>query len=196
MTDGTIEVNPGQNQRVPKLDLPTDTGSPRRKAMKCTLPIAINIEYLHKVKQQVLHPKKDIMPLEKAMDVMKLFVLKGKVQTFTEKIFDNDAPFYQNEHKTDFKLWVTLIDSTGQMGATMFRAARAFTLSDVETMMGLWESCDTKEGREVFLEKLNAHAEEEMSYVCSAKVWAPSGDMDKKFEVVVQDVISPESSSS
>ena len=187
--DSIITVNPSESTYTPKLEPHDDTESPRKKAMKCTLPTPINIEYLQKVKQQKLNPKKDVLPMEKVDEVMKQFVVKAMVGKFTEDIFERDAPFYQNDVKSDFKLWVTVTDETGHFGATMFRAARAFTAADVETMMGLWEKCGDEEGRTIFLDRLNTHAEEELSLVCSAKVWEPQGDKEQRFEVIIQDVI-------
>ena len=158
--------------RLPKIEIDTTPDSPVRKAMKCTLPTDVTVEFLHKIRHQALNKTHSILPQQEVDDTMKLFVVQGKIVPFSESIFERDAPFYTTPTGThEFKLFVRIQDETGTFGAIMFKAARSLLKTDAETVMGLWEQCTSPEGKEMFLNKLNGCADTMMRFVCTAKLW-------------------------
>ena len=178
---------------LPKIEVSTAPDSPVRKAMKCTLPAEVTVEFLHKVRRQALDKTHSILPQQEVDDTMKLFVVQGKIVPFSENIFEQNAPFYTTPTGThDFKLFVRIQDETGTFGAVMFKAARSLLKSDAESILGLWEQCTSPDGKAAFLAKLNGCADTPMRFVCTAKLWSPDNQEDEKFEVVVQQVMSLE----
>ena len=54
-------------------------------------------------------------------------------------------------------------------------AAREITHLDAETVSGLWEGCESSEGRDTFLAALNAHTDKTYTFNCGLKLWRPAG---------------------
>ena len=47
---------------LPKIEISTAPDSPVRKAMKCTLPAEVTVEFLHKIHHQALNKTHSILP--------------------------------------------------------------------------------------------------------------------------------------
>ena len=55
-------------------------------------------------------------------------------------------------------------------------AAREVTHLDAETLSGLWELCDSIDGKTAFLQALNAHIQHTYLFNCSLRVWRRGGN--------------------
>ena len=100
------------------------------------------------------------------------FTVRAKIQPFNDDIFKQGVPFFGPDANQKMRFTVTLEDASGAYlrGVTLWsEAAREVTQLDVETAVGMWEACETPEGRKAFLTALNANLGNSFDFNCSVK---------------------------
>ena len=174
-----VEVNPVKNPSMPSS---IDAGSPVKKVMRFKTENAVTTRWVYSMIQRMRDRADGKFDDGTDATAEQRFVYIGKVKPFDETIFTGNIPFFGPEDALRLRMSAALFDDEGDLdNATLWSdAAREVTCMDAETVSGLWEKCDTAEGKEAFLTAINAHIDRKFVFNCSLKVWQISSEEERK----------------
>jgi len=180
-----VEVNPTAN---PDIRTPPEVpqGSPVKKALLMKTGPPVSVGHVRDMMRQMearaaTQPWLDestVVSKSTANDEEYRFSIVALVKTFDESIFEGQPPFHGPPGAFRMRLKGSLVegdteDHTDELPNVTFwsDAAREVTHLDGETVSGLWEACETPEGRTAFLTALNAHTSKTYTFNCTLKLW-------------------------
>ena len=106
---------------------------------------------------------------------------KAKFVSYDNGLFETGFPFYGSDEQPMMKFPVVLQDETGQLSrVTLWHdACQKLFQTDAPTCLNLWQACDSDEGKEEMLEKLNAQIDTTFQFWMTLTAWCPENDIQK-----------------
>ncbi len=158
-----------------------EDGSPLRKAMRMTAAAPLSLADLsirmQRLSYDVLNPGTG--DLQKAPTQVN-FHTSAHVKPFEADIFDKDPPYYEANGVLRLKVKGTLLNNGTEVPVTFWPdAARELFKTDAGTLQGLWEQCESEEGRQRLLDTLNAHVAKLYMMQGAMKPWTHGKDGGK-----------------
>ena len=177
-----VELNPAPSEELG--DLPEEeNGTPSKKAMRSTaskpIPMSELFREMENFRNAFVSDQCDI-------NAKREMTVVGKLEPFTEKIFEYGRPLFGNDLFPKMRIMAVLLGATGRIPNTTIwdDAAKTIFQTDGNTIAGLWEGCESETGTDNFLAVLNAATQKEFRFGIVARLWKP--DSKEKNEVKVQ----------
>ena len=100
----------------------------------------------------------------------------GKLQTFSEKFFDDAYPFFGNDDNPKMKIMTEIVDSTKTLPNVLLWDAAAQDIFHIsgKDLMAKWSECDDTAVKAEVLRIMNGCQNKEFKFLGSLQAWIPS----------------------
>ena len=166
-----IAVNPTLPDEL-KVEIPQD-GEPLRKAMRMTTSMPMTLADIKSSMEQIASDAQQCVADGNTKGPADIPIYTTAfVKEFTDEIFDDEPPYCEMNGAIRLKVKATLCDDGTEIPVTLWsEPCREIFQTDAGTLQGLWEECESQEGKTALIDALNANLTKKYTFQGVIKAW-------------------------